>query len=198
MNSLGDDRTGRALALAIEVHKDQTRKGTDIPYMAHILGVAALVVEGGGDEDAVIAALLHDTVEDGGDPGVIREVIKAEFGADVLTIVDALSDAAPEAGQDKGPWRERKATYIEHVRESSDARTQLVCLADKLHNLNATLNDLDEHGASTWAKFNAPPADQCWYYESLGEVFATGPVAGNPLEVAYRGALARLRAHPDA
>lgn len=192
MSDLSDSRPGRALALAIRVHAGQTRKGTDVPYVSHVLGVAALVLEGGGDEDALIAALVHDTVEDGGDPGAVRATIEEEFGPDMLAIVNALSDAASEAGEEKGPWPERKYHYIEHLRGSDDPRIHLVCLADKLHNLTATLVDLEAHGPKTWDKFNAPVASQWWYYDALGTLFAEGPVAGNPLQIRYATALGRL------
>ncbi len=191
---------GRALSLAREVHAGQVRKGSDVAYLSHVLGVASLVLEGGGDDDALIAALLHDTVEDGGDPTTVRATIRDEFGSEVLAIVDALSDAAPEAGEEKGPWPERKYHYIEHLRGSDDARILLVCLADKLHNLTATLADLKAHGPEIWDKFNAPVANQWWYYDALGAVFAEGPVAGNPLQVRYAEAvndLDELTALPD-
>lgn len=200
MSELSDSRPGRALAFAMRVHAGQTRKGTDIPYISHVLGVAALVLEGGGDDDALIAALLHDTVEDGGDPTAVRTTIRDEFGPEVLAIVNALSDAAPEAGEEKGPWPERKYHYIEHLRASDDPRIHLVCVADKLHNLTATLADLKAHGPKTWDKFNAPVTNQWWYYDALGAVFAEGPVAGNPLQVRYAEAvdqLDELTALPD-
>lgn len=193
MTELTDSAAGAALALAARVHAGQARKGTDTPYLAHILGVAALVLEGGGDEDALVAALLHDTVEDGGDPATIRATIEREFGSRVLEIVNSLSDAAPEAGEEKGPWGERKYRYIAHVRETGDQQTQLVCLADKLHNLTATLADLEADGTVTWQKFSEPVASShWWYYDALGKVFAEGPVAGNPLQVRYARALERL------
>lgn len=191
-SDLGDERVGRALALAIRIHAGQTRKGTEIPYVAHVLAVAALVVEAGGDEDALIAALLHDAVEDGGDPKTVRRTIENEFGAGVLAIVDALSDAAPEAGEEKGPWAERKYRYVEHLRGSDDPRIHLVCLADKLHNLTVTLADLKLHGPQIWKKFNAPVASQWWYYDALGEVFAEGPLAGSPLQIRYAAAVGQL------
>ncbi len=193
MPAIVTGRVPRASALALDVHAGQTRKGTDVPYISHILGVASLVLEGRGDEDALIAALLHDTVEGGGDPVRLRNQIVGEFGSQVIEVVDALSDAAPAAGQAKGPWRARKAAYIAHIRVSQGPRVHLVCIADKLHNLTATVRDVDAAGPSAWDCFNAGPSDQRWYYESLGDVFVAGPLTGSDIARRYAGALDDLR-----
>ena len=186
-------RLATAFEHAREVHAGQTRKGNDVPYISHVMAVSALVLEAGGTEDEAIAALLHDTLEDGGDPDRERAYITEHFGPHVLDIVVALSDAEPRAGEEKPPWRQRKVAYIEHLAHTSDLSTLLVGLADKFHNLSATLRDLDADGDATWARFNAGPEDQLWYYVELDRAFAGSPIAGSPLQVRYAAAVADLR-----
>jgi (p)ppGpp synthase/HD superfamily hydrolase len=155
-----------ALAYATEVHAGQARKGTTVPYVAHVLGVCALVLEDGGGEDEAIAALLHDAVEDGGGLPVLEE-IRRRFGDRVAEIVWACSDTADVP---KPPWKERKARYVAHVRGAgADARR--VSCADKLHNARSILRDYRLEGERLWERFNAPPDEQLWYYRALVEAF---------------------------
>ena len=186
-------RLSRALAMAEEVHEGVTRKGTDIPYLAHVVGVSALVMEFGGNEDETIAGLLHDTIEDGGNPTGIRARILEEFGPRVLQIVEAMTDAAPEAGEVKPPWRERKEAYIAHLAETEDAGVHRVCMADKLYNLRATNSDLAEIGDAVWDRFKAGAEGQAWYYAELGRAFAEGPLGGGAQQVAYAAEVERLK-----
>jgi (p)ppGpp synthase/HD superfamily hydrolase len=155
-----------ALAYATEVHAGQARKGTSVPYVAHVLGVCALVLEDGGGEDEAIAALLHDAVEDGGGLPVLEE-IRRRFGDGVAEIVWACSDTADVP---KPAWKERKTRYVAHVRTAgADARR--VSCADKLHNARSILRDYRLVGERLWDRFNAPPEDQLWYYRTLVEAF---------------------------
>jgi GTP pyrophosphokinase len=157
-------RFSDALAFANEVHGAQLRKGTTIPYIAHLLAVAALVIEAGGSEDAAMAALLHDAVEDQGGRAMLDR-IHARFGAEVAEIVEACTDAdvAP-----KPPWRERKEAYVAAIpHKSKDAL--LVSLADKVHNAGAILNDYREIGEPLWSRFNGGRAGTLWYYRALAD-----------------------------
>src|SRR6267142_7162774 len=117
----------RALSFAAEKHAGQTRKASTIPYIAHLMGVASLVLEAGGDEDLAIAALLHDVVEDCGGTPMLKEV-RRHFGARVAKVVDGCSDTDTDT-YPKPPWRERKEDYIRHLR-TADADTRLVSAAD--------------------------------------------------------------------
>ena len=158
-----------AVTFAAELHRDQFRKGTAIPYLSHLLGVASLALEHGADEDEAIAAVLHDAIEDQG--GATTEAtICRMFGSRVAEIVRACSDTDV---QPKPPWRERKDAYLRHLR-SADASTRLVSASDKLHNARAILSDLRSHGAAVWTRFNAAPADILWYYQSLAAEFLRG------------------------
>lgn len=160
-----------ALVYASELHRDQTRKGNDVPYVAHLLAVAGLVLENGGTEDQAIAALLHDALED--QPGrTSQEEIATRFGDDVVRIVTGCSDTTPDEMRDgKPPWLFRKQRYVDHL-EIVTEDVLLVSCSDKLHNAQSILRDLRTLGAETWARFNAGRDDQLWYLRSLAEVFA--------------------------
>ena len=186
-------RLSQALAYAEKVHAGVMRKGTDIPYLAHVVGVSAIVMATGGTEDEVIAGLLHDTLEDGGDPERMRGEIREQFGERVLAIVEAMSDATPVAGEEKPPWRARKEAYIAHLAACDDPGVHRVCMADKLYNLRAINDDLAEIGDALWDRFNAPPEDQLWYFTSLAEAFSAGPLRGSRTERAFEEELGRLR-----
>jgi (p)ppGpp synthase/HD superfamily hydrolase len=156
----------RAFSFAAEKHAGQTRKASAIPYIAHLMGVASLVLEFGGDEDMAMAALLHDVVEDCGGAPMLREV-RRRFGSRVAKIVDGCTDSDSDP---KPPWRERKETYIRHLKDA-DAETRLVSAADKLNNVRSILSDYREVGESIWARFNGGREGTLWYYRSLLEEF---------------------------
>jgi (p)ppGpp synthase/HD superfamily hydrolase len=178
-----------AFALAAELHADQRRKGTEIPYIAHLMGVASLVLDDGGDEDEAIAALLHDAVEDQGGRDTLRRV-RRQFGGRVADIVAACSDTDVTP---KPPWRERKEAYIAHLRDPAlPAGTVRVSLADKLHNSRAILFDL-RAGRDVFARFNAGREDQHWYYHELANTFAD--VSDSPMAAELRHVVDELLAH---
>ncbi|HEY7150521.1 MAG TPA: HD domain-containing protein [Solirubrobacterales bacterium] len=173
------ERFTRALDLAFELHRGQTRKGSGIPYFGHLLGVTSLVIETGGTEDQAIAALLHDAVEDqGGLPTLER--IRAEFGDPVAAIVEECSDSV---GDPKPPWRERKEAYLERLESSPEASLH-VSLADKLHNIRTILVDYREVGEELWTRFNAGRDEVLWYYRSLAATFARRRAGGLATELA--------------
>jgi (p)ppGpp synthase/HD superfamily hydrolase len=175
----------RALAYAGRVHAGDRRKGTEIPYLAHLLAVAVLVVEEGGDETQSVAALLHDTAEDHGGRARLDE-IEREFGADVTRIVAALSDSLAPEGVPKAPWHERKEAYLAHLRAERDPAILRVANADKVHNARSILGDLHQEGPRVWDRFQTRSADdQLWYYRELSDAFAASrPGAPLALELA--------------
>ncbi len=159
----------RALIFATRAHVGQFKKGTSVPYAAHILGVASLVLDAGGDEDLAIAALLHDVVEDcGGDDR--RQEILSEFGPRVAHIVDGCTDTDQEP---KPPWRKRKQDYLKHLR-TADADTRLVSAADKLYNARIILADYREIGEVVFERFSGKRQGTLWYYRELVEEFRRG------------------------
>ncbi len=158
-------RFDRAVRYARRVHKKQPRKGTEIPYISHLLGVTSLVLEMGGNEDQAIAALLHDAVEDGGPEHI--EAIRAGFGDDVLRIVLANTDTDERP---KPPWRARKQAYLDSL--PNKRRDELiVALADKLHNARATLLEYRRLGDAIWPRFKEGRDGQLWYYGELVKNF---------------------------
>ncbi len=162
------ERIGRALALAVEAHDGQKRKGTDIPYLAHPMGVASIALDHGADEDQAIAALLHDAVEDGGQH--FAEIIREQYGDRVADIVEGCTDGVPDASGIKEAWLPRKQRYIAHLRQSPED-VLLVSGSDKLHNARAIVEDLLNIGRSVFDRFTATPEQTIWYYETLSEIF---------------------------
>jgi GTP pyrophosphokinase len=151
------------------------RKGATVPYMAHLLGVASLVLEQCGNvpfpvsEDILIAALLHDAVEDEGGLPRLRD-IEANFGKKVSRIVEGLTDSFVEDANKKQEWEIRKCSYIERLRREPP-ETLLVSAADKLYNARAILQDYREIGAEVWVRFKRGRKEQLWYFDELIKVY---------------------------
>jgi (p)ppGpp synthase/HD superfamily hydrolase len=147
-------RFEEALIFATRLHAGQTRKGTAIPYISHLLAVTGIVLEHGGNEDEAIAALLHDAVEDQGG---------------TATLEDAWTTP-------KLPWRERKEAYLARL-PGATASVHLVSIADKLHNAQTILSDYRTLGESLWSRFNGGKEGTLWYYRALVKAFQpTSPV----------------------
>ena len=162
--------------LACELHAGQVRKGSrGIPYVGHLLGVASIVIEDGGDEDEAIAALLHDAPEDQGGEATLAR-IRDEYGERVAEIVEACTDTLENP---KPPWRERKERYIAHLEEAPQDVLR-VSLADKVHNARAILADYREVGEELWSRFRGTREESLWYYRTLADLFSRrrpGPLA---------------------
>ena len=159
-------RFRRAFLFAADQHAQQARKASNIPYIAHLMGVASLVLEAGGKEDLAIAALLHDVVEDCGGAPMLRQV-RRRFGSRVARIVDGCTDADTCP---KPPWRERKEKYIARLKKEN-ADTRLVSAADKLNNIRSILSDYRVLGESVWSRFNGGREGTVWYYRTLRNEF---------------------------
>jgi (p)ppGpp synthase/HD superfamily hydrolase len=178
------NRFSSALSFAAQLHRNQFRKATGIPYISHLIAVAALVMEDGGSEDEAIAALLHDAIEDQGDTYTggrvrLREVIRLEFGQEVLDIINGCTD--DEGHQKEGlsgtdeaaAWRMRKEAYIGHLREERNPSVLRVSCADKLHNSRTILADYRNLGECIWNRFRTKSGDdQVWCYRELAKAFA--------------------------
>ena len=163
-----------ALVYATRLHRDQIRKGTEAPYVTHLLAVASIVGEDGGTEDEVVAALLHDAPEDRGGKERLEE-IRGRFGNEVAEIVAGCTDTYEDPKPD---WRPRKEAYVAHVAEAS-ASIRLVSAADKLHNARSILADLRAVGDELWDRFTGGKEGTLWYYRALVEAYAgAGP---NPI-----------------
>lgn len=157
--------TGRfedALVFAAQLHREQRRKGSNVPYVSHLLAVSSLVIEHGGDEDQAIAALLHDAIEDQGGPRA-RDEIQRLFGERVTRIVEGCTDSQADP---RPPWRARKETFIAGIGEKSPS-VKLVCAADKLHNARCVLGDYRTLGEEVWQRFVGGREGTLWYYKAL-------------------------------
>jgi GTP pyrophosphokinase len=161
------ERFEEALLYAARLHRDQTRKDTEVPYVTHLLAVAAIVGENGGTEDEVVAALLHDAPEDRGGKDRL-EAIRARFGDEVAEIVDGCTDTYEDP---KPEWRPRKEAYVAHVAKASPS-VRLVSAADKLHNARSILADLRSLGDELWDRFTGGKEGTLWYYCALVETYA--------------------------
>ena len=156
------DRFAKAMTFAAELHRSQVRKGSGVPYIAHLMSVAALALEHSASEDESIAALLHDAIEDqGGD--VTRQEIRSRFGNTVTEIVNGLTDSDV---QPKPPWRERKEAYIAHLGSASPS-VLLISVCDKLHNATSILRDYRRIGEDLWSRFRGGKEGTLWYYRAL-------------------------------
>lgn len=160
------ERFQEALLYAVQLHANQNRKHSLVPYIAHLLGVTALVLEDGGDENQAIAALLHDAVEDQGGLATLEE-IKTRFGVRVAEFVLALSDSHTIP---KPPWRERKEKYIASL-EAAGPEVIRISLADKIYNARTTLDDVSRDGEIAWERFNGGKDGTLWYYQQLIQAF---------------------------
>ncbi|HEY2474833.1 MAG TPA: HD domain-containing protein [Candidatus Cybelea sp.] len=164
------ERFDDAVAYANCVHATQRRRGTEVPYLSHLLEVAGLVLEYGGNEEEAIAALLHDAPEDRG--GLPRlEQIRQRYGDRVAEIVEGCSDSLVEDPRNKEPWLQRKERYQQRLRVTNDASVLLVSVADKLHNARQTVSDLQHLGPTVWGRFHSTPAQALWNYRELMKAY---------------------------
>jgi GTP pyrophosphokinase len=161
-----------AFGYAADVHAGDVRKGGDVPYLAHLMAVSALVLDHGGNETQAIAGLLHDAAEDhGGRPRLAD--IRRRFGDDVAAIVDLCSDSLVADRDQKPPWWPRKVAYIARFATTPhDSPALIVAAADKLHNARALLSEYRDGGEDLWQRFNRTSgrAGQLWYYGRLAAV----------------------------
>lgn len=182
-------RLAEALGFAIEKHGHQSRKGTAIPYVTHLLAVAALVGESGGSEAEMMAALLHDAVEDCGGAPVLGE-IRERFGDVVAEIVDGCTD--DDSGGEKAPWLERKRGYLEHLATAPLNVLRVAC-ADKLHNAGAIARDFRELGPAVFQRFRGDREGTLWYYRSLARIFGALVLDEPHLDPGFRSLIRELR-----
>jgi (p)ppGpp synthase/HD superfamily hydrolase len=157
-----------ALIFATRLHANQSRKGNEVPYIAHLLAVAAMVLENGGNEDEAIAALLHDAIEDQGGAAT-REELRRRFGDAVTAIVEGCTDTETNP---KPEWRQRKEAYLRRLPTESPS-VLLVSAADKLHNARTILNDYRLIGEKVWSRFTGGKDGTLWYYRAVVETLKT-------------------------
>jgi (p)ppGpp synthase/HD superfamily hydrolase len=160
------DKFTQALSFAAKLHNGQLRKGTQIPYISHLLSVSAIVMRNGGDEEQAIAALLHDSVEDQGGINLLSD-IESKFGARVAKIVKQCSDSFEKP---KPPWDQRKKAYVATIAHKSyDAI--LISMADKVDNARTILNNYHKIGEKLWERFRGGREGTLWYYRACVDAF---------------------------
>ncbi len=179
------ERFDNALVFACRLHRGQARKVSGVAYISHLLAVAALAIEAGGDEDEAIAALLHDAVEDQGGAAT-REKIRARFGARVAAIVDGCSDTDR---MPKPPWKQRKRAHVAGLADAGPS-VLLVVSADKLHNARSLLAAYRETGEAIWKQFRGGRQGTLWYYRAAAD--AIRAAGGTPLSAALERTVADL------
>jgi len=182
-------RLAEAVSMAVARHRKQARKGTTVPYMTHLLAVAALVGESGGSEDEMIAALLHDAVEDGGGMPLLEE-IQTKFGKPVAEIVEGCTEEFPENG--KSPWLDRKQAYLTRLAVAPLTVLRVTC-ADKLHNAQSISRDLKAQGPSMFERFKGDREGTLWYYRSLARLFGALVQDEPCLDTGFRAVIRELR-----
>jgi len=160
-------RFNDALAYAADAHAGQTRKGGGVPYIAHLMDVAAIVLFYDGTEDQAVAALLHDAPEDAGGRGRLED-IRRRFGDAVAEIVDGCTDTYDDP---KPPWLERKKAYIARIPKLPPA-TLLVAAADKFSNARSVLADYRRLGEQVWSRFQGKRDGTLWYYRAVADALA--------------------------
>jgi (p)ppGpp synthase/HD superfamily hydrolase len=158
-------RFNEAMLYAAELHAGQVRKVGGESYLSHLLAVASLVLEYGGNEDEAIAALLHDAIEDQGGAET-DEVIRKRFGDNVAAIVEGCTDADISP---KPPWQERKEAFLARL-EHGSASIRLVVAADKFHNARSLTRDYRQYGDAIWSHFKGGREKTLWYYRAVVEV----------------------------
>lgn len=164
MHANCQERLAQATSFVLLHHAQQTRKGSTIPYVSHLLQVSGAVLEYGGSTDQAIAALCHDTIED---CNVSRQDLVNEFGEAVAKMVadctDTLADDTPEK---KSDWKERKVAYLAHLAQA-DADSVLVAACDKMHNLSCIVSDVRAVGTGYLERFSGKPHQQLWYFTTF-------------------------------
>lgn len=189
-------RLVRAFELAQRLHGEQARKGSEIPYLGHLLGVTSIVIDDGGSENEIIAALLHDGPEDAGGEETLA-LIREEFGDEVAAIVDHLSDTFEDP---KPPWKARKEKYLADLEnlpvDELGRKVLRISLADKLHNVRSILLDLDRVGDDVWDRFTGGKEGSLWYYQSLADIYGAKLGEEEPLVLAYEAAVTELGPWP--
>ena len=176
-------RFNRAVRLASIAHKNQFRKGTKIPYITHPYSVGMLLAQTGCSEEAIIAGILHDTVED---TKLTDGRIRYLFGEKIAVIVAGCSEH-----DKKLEWKKRKEHTIAHIKSASLEVKQVTC-ADKLHNITSMLEDYSKCGEALWIRFNAGRSDQEWYYRSLAAALSEGDFKSHKLSVHFNEAVSKL------
>lgn len=161
------DRFDQALRVAQELHAEVDPDTGDPPHIAHLLQVAGLVLEAGGDEDQAIAGLFHDALENASTDAEadLREArIREVFGDRPADIVVGCTEGAPENG---ASWKQRKEQYIHRLWTAADDAAVRVSAADALQTARTALRDYRTHGEAAWSRYDGGRSGTLWLFRSL-------------------------------
>ena len=167
------ERRKLAKETADYAHATQTRKGSKLPYSIHPHAVAEITAKYTDNEDAVIAAELHDVLEDVSADRYSEQQMLTDFGPDVVKLVKMVSEDKRADDIVQKSWEERKNGYINHLSRLTDRDALIISTADKIHNLSSMIEDYDTIGDDLWTRFNAPKEKQLWYYRQIIDVLET-------------------------
>lgn len=165
-------KINKAIQVASSAHLGQIRKGDGTPYITHPFAVAWITAQFTDDEDTICAALLHDVLEDVSADVYSREQMEKDFGANVVEIVEGVSedkDASISKKDEKKSWKDRKQKYLDNLSNDSQG-SLLVCAADKIHNMQATINAFADQGENIWKVFNSSKENKLWFYNKTAEI----------------------------
>lgn len=169
-------KINKTLKVAAKAHKDQLRKGTDIPYIMHPVAVAFIISQYSDDEDAIMGGLLHDVLEDVRPDIYSATDMEKDFGEEIVKIVRDVSEDKVAGEENEKPWKERKEGYLAHLESLDDTRPLIISMGDKIHNLMSILEDYEEKGDTLWDRFNASYDEQVWYYNEFLKIMENKPV----------------------
>jgi (p)ppGpp synthase/HD superfamily hydrolase len=157
-----------AIRFAAEAHSGQYRKGTNIPYISHLINVMEILCENNCKEEVIAAGILHDVLED---TPVTVEELEANFGTEVAFLVRGATETGKlskiRKESDEESWKARKQHTIGFLTREATHEQLLVSSADKLDNLRAIRDDYNKIGDELWTRFNAGKEEQKWYYSAI-------------------------------
>lgn len=157
-------RVEHAVTTMLEAHGLRRRKAGRGFEASHALSVALITADFGLDEDTVVAALLHDTLED---TDLDPQVIETRFGEPVLRMVQDVSEPPKPAR-----WKTRKLAYIEQLRTTPRLGSLAVASADKIHNLTKMVVGIEARGVAFLHAFSASLDEMLWYQNAVYDLAA--------------------------
>lgn len=162
-------RINDAIRTAAIAHEGQYRKGSKTPFISHPIAVALITQKYIDDEDTVIAALLHDVLEDVPEQVYSRADMLRDFGPEIVGIVEAVTE--PDINEPtKEAWRQRKQGYIDHLAEIYDIRPLIISCSDKIHNMSEIIREHKGSGGAIWNAFHVSRNYEIWFYETVLEM----------------------------
>lgn len=154
-------RIEEAIRFASKMHNGQQRIDTEtLPYVSHVFAVAVITSNYTSDENTVIAAMLHDVLED---TEATEEEVSTRFGHTVLSYVKAVSE------HKTSDWTESKKAYLAQLR-AAPTEAMLISVADKMHNISSRLHLMKQVGRKIFLQWSHTPEEYHWYHAAVCEL----------------------------